>query len=185
MGQVYSTAQAAKLAGISEGSVRNYVRSPYYVAHFSAGANPPAGQPRELSEADLTLLAYIREQTASGAGHDQIAAQIAAGALVGFTWSPPEAMPEPEEAQPRQAAPEAPQPAALALLAGALNAELVRVRESEQALWERIIAAEKRASSAEASVKAAESRAWAAEAALTAIKREQASRSFWRRLFGV
>ena len=68
MAQVYSTAQAAKLTGISEGSVRTYVRAPQYAGYFSAGANPPAGSPRQLSEHDLTLLAFVREKTAAAVG---------------------------------------------------------------------------------------------------------------------
>lgn len=175
MTAVYSTAQAAKLAGVSEGTVRNYVRGAY-AAHFSAGANPPAGQPRRLTDQDLALLAYIREQTAAGVPHDEIAAQIAAGELGSFTWSAPEASPAEEEeeldgwgrpvARPK---PEAPPPAPLAIMAQTLTGELAAAHAREQALWDRLIAAENRAARAEGE--------------LAALKAAQ-GRGIFRRLFG-
>lgn len=169
MAAYYSTAQAAKLAGISEGSVRNYVRAAHYAGYFSPGANPAVvGQPRQLSDADVTLLAYIREQTAAGVPHDQIAAQIAAGGLDGFTWSAPEEAPE---APPATAA-EPPSPAPLAILAQSLTAELAAARAREAELWERLIQAETRAARAEGE--------------LTAHKTAQdhPRPGFFRRLFG-
>jgi DNA-binding transcriptional MerR regulator len=170
MAQVYSTAQAAKLTGISEGTVRNYVRAPMYAGHFSAGANPPAGAPRQLSAGDLALLAFIREKTAAGVTHDQIAAQIAAGDMAGFTWQAPETPQEeaPSWEQPQRAAGEAPQPAPLALMASALTQELAQLRDREQALWDRLIASE-----------TARARA---EGELAALKAAQ-GRGFFRRLF--
>jgi hypothetical protein len=165
------------LAGISEGSVRNYVRAKAYKGYFSPGANPAVvGQPRQLSEADLALLAYIREQTAAGVPHDQIAAQLVAGGLDGFTWSAPGAAQE-EAAGPVDgwgqpaAAAEPPPPAPLAIMAQSLVAELAAAREREAALWDRLIQAETRAARAEGE--------------LTAHKTAQAApRGFFRRLFG-
>jgi hypothetical protein len=139
-----------------------------YAGYFSEGASPAPGQPRRLSEGDLALLAFIRERTAAGVTHDQIAAQIAAGDLEGFTWSAPTAGQEEEEAQPKRQAGEA-QPAALAIMAQTITAELAAARQREQTLWERIVEAEKRAS--------------AAEAALAAVKAAQA-RPWYRRLLG-
>ena len=148
MAQVYSTAQAAKLTQVSEGTVRNYVRAPMYAEYFSGGASPAPGQPRQLSEHDLTLLAFIREKTAAGVTHDQIAAQIAAGDMSGFTWSAPEASPEeaPSWEQPKRQ-PE-PQAAPLAIMAQTLTAELAAAHAREQAVWDRLIAAEARAAPA-------------------------------------
>ena len=168
MAQVFSTAQAAKLTGVSAGTVRNYVRAPLYAALFSTGANPPAGSPRRLSESDLSLLAYIREQTAQGVTHDQIAAQIAGGGLAGFTWSAPEAGQEAAqgvdgwELPPKRQAGEA-QPAPLAIMAQTLTAELAAARQREQMLWDRIVEAETRAARAEGqleAVKTAQGRPW-------------------------
>lgn len=166
MAQVFSTAQAAKLTGVSAGTVRNYVRAPMYAPLFSAGANPPAGSPRRLSDNDLALLAYIREQTAQGVTHDQIAAQIAAGGLAGFTWSAPEA--GQAEAQPGDTwgipkDPAPTQPAPLAIMAQTLTAELAAARQREQILWDRIVEAETRAARAEGeleAVKTAQGRPW-------------------------
>jgi len=167
MTQIYSTAQAAKIVQIAAGSVRNYVRAPLYVGYFSPGANPPAGQPRQLVDADLTLLAYIRERTAQGLPHDQIAAQIAAGGLADYTWSAPAAA---QEAPPAAAA--EPPPAPLAILAQSLTAELAAARAREAELWERLIEAETRAARAEGE--------------LTAHKtaQERPRPGFFRRLFG-
>lgn len=181
MGQVYSTAQAAKLTGISEGTVRNYVRFPQYVGYFTQGANPAPGQPRQLTEADLTLLAFIRERTAAGAPHDQIAAQIAGGELVGFTWSISEAaakagQPAPEDAAQGDHWGTAAEPAPLAIMAQSLTAELAAARSREQALWDRVIA--------ESTARArAEGQLEAAQVQLAELKAAQ-GRSFWRRLFG-
>ena len=141
MAAVYSTAQAARLTGTSEGTVRNYVRAPMYAGYFSEGANPPAGSPRRLSEADLAVLAFIREKTAAGVTHDQIAAQLVAGELAGFTWSAPVASQEEARGEPKRQAGET-QPAALAIMAQTLTAELAAAHAREQAVWDRLIAAE-------------------------------------------
>jgi len=167
MGQVYSTAQAAKLAGISEGSVRNYVRAPQYAGYFSPGAAPAAGQPRQLTEADLTLLAFIREKTAAGVPHDQIAGQIADKGLEGFTWSAPE--PAAAEAAQGDTWNTAAQPAPLVIMAQTLTGELAAAHAREQALWDRLLAAETRAAHAEGE--------------LAAVRAAQ-GRGFFRRLFG-
>ena len=180
MGQVYSTSQAAKLLGISEGSIRNYTSGPFalfYAEFFSAGARPEKGQPRALSEHDLSLLGFIRSRTAAGASHETIAAQIAAGEL--DTWSPP----EPGQAQSEAPSWEQPkrkgedlQPPPLALMVQTLAGELASAREreaaahaQEQELWARIVEAEKRAA--------------VAEAQLTALQ-SAAARPWYRRLFG-
>ena len=146
MGQVYSTAQAAKLAGISEGTVRNYVRFPQYVGYFTQGANPAAGVP-----------------------HDQITAQIAAGELAGFTWSVPEAAPQ-DAAQGDHwdVTPAAGQGQSAALALGQqwvdlLNITLQGAQAREAVLTDRLIAAETRAARAEgelAALKAAQGRSF-------------------------
>ena len=182
MGQVYSTAQAAKLAGISEGTVRNYVRFPQYAGYFSEGANPPAGQPRQLTEADLTLLAYIREKTAAGVPHDQVAAQIAAGELAGFTWSVPEAAPQDAAAGDHwDVNPAAGQGQTAALALGQpwvdlLNTTLQGAQAREAALTDRLIAAESARARAEGQLEAA-------QAQLAELKAAQ-GRGIFRRLFG-
>lgn len=192
MGSVYSTPQAARLLGISEGSIRNYVRHELYAPYFTAGANPPKGVQRELTDHDLTLLQYIRERTAARILHEQIAEEIAAGELEERTWTPPAQDAEnlgDESATPpdvdgwgiprRKPAPEssAPPPAPLALLASSLVEELTRAREREeesrqreQELWDRLIAAE-----------SARSRA---EGELAELRAAHQRRGFLARLFG-
>lgn len=170
MAAVYSTAQAAKLTGVSEGTVRNYVRAPQYAAHFSQGANPPAGAARRLTDQDLALLAYIREQTAAGVTHDQIAARIEAGELGSFTWSAPEparvgdtwgSIPDPA-ARPGDTwgSVPPPQPAPLAIMAQTLTQELAAARQREQELWDRLLASETRAARVEGELAALKGRPW-------------------------
>lgn len=192
MGTVYSTPQAAKLLGISEGSIRNYVRHDLYAPYFTAGANPPKGVQRELTDHDLTLLQYIRERTAARILHEQIAEEIAAGELEERTWTPP--APDQEDLEDdsatapdvdgwgvprRKPAPESssPPPAPLALLASSLVEELTRAREREeqsrqreQGLWNRIVELE-----------SAKSRA---EGELSELRAAHQRRGFLARLFG-
>lgn len=194
MGTVYSTPQAARLLGISEGSIRNYVRHELYAAYFTAGANPPKGIQRELTDHDLTLLAYIRERTAARVRHEEIAEQIAAGVLEERTWTPPapdqedlvdESATTPPDVEGwgvprRKPAPEsssAPPPAPLALLASSLVEELARAREREeqsrqreQELWNRVVELE-----------SAKSRA---EGELSELRAAHQRRGFLARLFG-
>lgn len=192
MGSVYSTPQAAKLLGISEGSIRNYVRHDLYAGYFTAGANPPKGVQRELTDHDLTLLQYIHERTSARILHAQISEEIAAGVLEERTWTPPapdqENLEDESATAPdvdgwgvprRRAAPESssPPPAPLALLASSLVEELTRAREREeqfhhreQALWDRVVELEK-----------ARSRA---EGELSELRAAHQRRGFLARLFG-
>jgi len=183
---LYSSSQAAKAAGISPGSLRNYCQGgrfgKFYAPYLSAGAAPAPGQPRQFTAADVAVLRYVRSRTAQGAAHETIAGELAAGALDSFNWQPPEesaaqvreARAAQEEAQDvdgwglPKGPPEAPQPAALVVMAQTLTQELAAAHAREQALWDRIVEAEKRAS--------------AAEAALSVLK--DAHKPLWRRLFG-
>jgi hypothetical protein len=171
---LYPSGQAARLAGISGGSLRNYCQGGrfgrFYAPYLSAGAAPAPGQPREFTASDVAVLRFVRSRTAAGADHETIAAELAAGALETFDWQPPEesaaqvrearqAAQEEEEGPPKRQAGEA-QPAALAIMAASLTAELAELRNREQILWERIIEAEKRAAAAEAQLEARKSRPW-------------------------
>lgn len=181
MATVFSTPQAAKLLNVSEGTVRNYVQHELYAPYLSAGANPAKGRPRALTAEDLALLAFIRERTSAGDTYEQIADQLAvkisAGELAPFQVPEEERNQAPEvdgwgiprrQAQPHADQPP-PQPAPLAILATTLTEELRLSREREQALWDRIVAAE-----------AARARA---EGELAALRAAQ-PRSWWRRVFG-
>lgn len=184
---LYASGQAARLAGISGGSLRNYCQGGrfgrFYAPYLSAGAAPAPGQPRQFTAADVAVLRYIRSRTAQGASHETIAGELAAGALESFNWQAPEesaaqvreARAAQEDAaqgvdgwgQPTRRAPEEAQPAALVVMAQTLTAELAAAHAREQELWDRLIASE-----------AARARA---EGALSALK---ARPGFWRRLFG-
>lgn len=175
MGKRYSTHTAAQAAGVSEGSVRNYLREAAYAGIFSQGAYPPPGQARQLTDQDVTLLGYIREQTAAGLTHHVIAAQIGNGALAGFVMpAEHDQAAGDQDLGHDQAAPQD-QPAALVLL---LRDELTAARTREQALYDRLIVAESRAA-------AAESQASALREQLDQVRQAARPASWWRRLLGV
>jgi DNA-binding transcriptional MerR regulator len=177
---LYSTGQAAKLAGISPGSIRNIVSgmfSAHYTGLFSAGARPGKGAPRVFTPEDVKLLAFIRAQTETGISHAEVARRITAGELETFTWSPPavaeSAAPPQDAPQEATAGPHAPQEAGAGTFALALASQWASLLESARArevdLQDRLIEAQTRAARAEGE--------------LEAIKAAQ-KRGFFRRLFG-
>jgi hypothetical protein len=172
---LYASGQAAKLAGISAGSLRNYAQGGrfgrFYAPYLSAGAAPAPGQPRQFTGEDIAVLRYVRSRTAQGAAHETIAAELAAGALESFDWQPPaesaaqvraarQAGQEEEEAQGVDGGR---QPAPLAIMAQTLTAELAAARAREQALWNRVVESEAGRARAEgelAALKTAQGRPW-------------------------
>ena len=171
---LYTSSQAATLAGISDGSLRNYCQGGRFGADYarflSVGAAPAPGQPRTFSDADVTLLRFIRSRTREGAPHAKIVADLDAGAMEAFDWRPPDE----RAAQVREArAPAEASQGQVALAqvgqwAGLL--ESGRARENE--LTERLIVAESARAAAEA------------RAAELAEQLAQLRRPFWRRWFG-
>jgi len=172
---LYASSQAARLAGISGGSLRNYTQGGrfgrLYAPYLSAGAAPAPGQPRQFTGEDIAVLRYVRSRTAQGAAHETIAAELAAGALETFDWQPPEesaaqvraARQAGQEEEEGQGVDGGRQPAALAIMAQTLTAELAAAHAREQAVWDRLVAAEARAARAEGeleAVKAAQARPW-------------------------
>lgn len=133
---LYPPSAAAAAAGISKSSIRNHVNNPHYRMLFSEDARRV---PRYFSEDDVRLLRYIGEQTRKGRTHADIAEAIAAGALAGYDWQPP----QPHE-QPTQEETTEEQPSALVLVA-----DLQR-RQSE--LYERLLESETGRATAEAQV---------------------------------
>ena len=174
---VYTISQVAKLTEVSASSIRNIVSGPYgelYKGSFSPGAAPGKGQPRQFTPADAKLLAYIREQTARGVAHAEIAAQVNAGALDGFAWSPPAVKMESEPA-PSSAEPQAPEPSAALVvvqevarqLAGVImgqlteaQAENARAQEENRRLQDALAEARERAARAEGELVALKGRSW-------------------------
>lgn len=106
----YTTRQAATRAAISPATVRLYAAK--YKAHLSAGAKPPAGEPRLFTEADVRLLRFVYERTTTaGEPHSKVKEALATGELDRFDWQPksePETerrtvMLEPEDGEPETA----------------------------------------------------------------------------------
>lgn len=159
---LYSSSRAAKLAGVSEASLRNYAPGGkfgrYYADLFSATAAPAPGQPRQLTEQDVILLRFIRSRSQNGMPHARIAEEVRAGALASFEWRPPDTTAEQARAERAQARGEEgePQPAALVAvqevarqLAGVMAAQLEQTRADNAELQGQVIEAEKRAAAAE------------------------------------
>lgn len=169
----YCPTEAARIAGISPSSVKNYVTR--HGDYFSPGARPAPGQPRSFSPEDVRVLAYIAALTRQAVTHADIAARLAAGELADFTWSAPPLV----EARPQ--GPPAPQdqPPAALVLAQVLSTQLDAARAREAALTDRFL---QREQDLHDRLLAAEARAARAEGELAAIKEQR--RPWWKRLFG-
>lgn len=157
---LYSSSRAAKLAGVSEASLRNYAPGGKFGRHYadlySATAAPPPGQPRQFSEQDVILLRFIRSRSQNGIPHARIAEEVRAGALDSFDWRPPDETAQHARAERAQGEEESQPPAALVAvqevarqLAGVMAAQLEQARADNDALQTQIIEAEKRAAAAE------------------------------------
>ena len=163
---IVRSAQAAKAAGISASSLRNYTRNALYRLYFSQDAAPAPGKPRCFSPDDVRLLRFIAECTAQGLPHTDIAAQIASGALAAYDWRPPEGPPG------------LVQEGALEVETGAGQVSMVlaslcrAAEEDRRRLWERLLDSER------ARV-AAEERARQLQAQIDMLRRP-----WWARLFG-
>lgn len=126
---LYTPKDASSLTGASKQVIRVYTER--YARYLSTEATPGPGMARRFTAADLRLIRFVYEQTVkSNLTHEQVEAQLAAGALDSYIWSPPEA------AASAQDAPEASNsvlvPAERLQAALALLNEAQR-RESEQA----------------------------------------------------
>ena len=88
----YTTSQAAALTGASVQTIRAYTK--LYTRYFTTEATPGTGLSRRFTADDLRLIRYAFQQTAAGNTREQVAEQLAAGALAEYAWQPPEP-PEP------------------------------------------------------------------------------------------
>jgi len=171
---LYTTSAAAKLAGISGGTIRNLTTGQFaasYEGLFSPSASPGKGQPRLFTSEDVKLLAFIRQQTAAGLSHEEAARRIRAGELEAFTWSPPivaeEAAQHENAPQNVIAGPQAPQSPESGSFALALASQWANLLESARAreldLQDRLIVSESARARAEGeleALKAAQARPW-------------------------
>ena len=87
MADFYSVSDVSKLVGASVASIRSYAAR--YASFMSPTATPTAGQVRRFSDGDVKLIAYVYEQTANGATHDQVLDRLTNGALDAWNWTPP------------------------------------------------------------------------------------------------
>lgn len=140
----YSPTAAARLVGVSASAIRLYCKSPALAPFLSAGATPGAKQARQLTDADLRVLAYVRQQTAAGITLATVADRLQAGELDSFTW--PATGPEPEPQEPAQST-------ALAL-ATVLQAQLATITQERTDLLERLIASERKVATLETQLQA-------------------------------
>jgi DNA-binding transcriptional MerR regulator len=85
----FTTTQAASQLQTTASTIRNYARDDRFTPYLSAGATPPAGQTRRLSDSDLQAIAFIRQQEAAGAPLDEIADRMKAGEHKEAEYTPP------------------------------------------------------------------------------------------------
>ena len=93
---LYTLKQANAITGVSRAGIRQYCAR--YARWLSTYATPPAGLERQFTRDDLRTIKFIREITATGAGHDAVVEQLQAGALESYAWQPPDVAPSPTEA---------------------------------------------------------------------------------------
>lgn len=72
---VYTPAAAASVVGVHPNSIRDWCKQ--YASHLSAGANPPAGQPRQLSPVDVARLQLVAQWRADGHPVETVAERLA------------------------------------------------------------------------------------------------------------
>ena len=72
---VYTPSNASQVIGVHPNSIREWCRN--YAEHLSAGANPRAGQPRQLSPTDVARMQMIKQWRAEGYSTDVIGERLA------------------------------------------------------------------------------------------------------------
>jgi DNA-binding transcriptional MerR regulator len=177
----YSTAQAAQAAGVSSSTIRNVSSGPftaYYAPFLSPGARPGKGQARQFSQDDIRILVYIRQQTAAGLAHADVAQKLAAGALQDFDWQP-DARPDgvradhpQSEADQGTAALVKPEPGAALVLASAMSAELAQYRTTTSGLTAALVDVTRQLARAEARLQAREEDLQAREEELQYLRQQ-------------
>ena len=72
---VYTPAAAAAVVGVHPNSIRDWCKQ--YASNLSAGANPPAGQPRQLSPVDVARLQLVAQWRQDGHSPETVAERLA------------------------------------------------------------------------------------------------------------
>jgi len=163
---LYRPAQAARMAGISLSSIKDYTT--YYAPFFSQEATPPPGEPRAFTPEDVRLLAFIEDATRRGISCEEIVQRLSSGELKDFDWKAPEQ----EQAQNQSATTLTPAQQ-LHVLAAVFVRQIEEARQREQELVERLMEAERRIGQLEGE--------------LAALRREDElsrPRALWKQLFG-
>lgn len=180
MSATFSPSQVAEMTGVSLAAIRNYGER--FAGHFSPGATPPKGQPREFTAEDIRLIGFIRAKTGEGLSLDQVAQAIKAGELEEFDhWQPAPEVESGTRSQPQ------PQPAGAALVPSAqvqaLQALLEDYRRREETVQARAdqaaAAAQDRERSLQDQLAALQRELGKAEGELAALKGRRPWWKFW------
>lgn len=178
MSATFSPSQVAEMTGVSLAAIRNYGER--FAGHFSPGATPPKGQPREFTAEDIRLIGFIRAKTGEGLSLDQVAQAIEAGELEEFDhWQPAAEVESGTRSQP--------QPAGAALVPSAqvqaLQALLEDYRRREETVQARAdqaaAAAQERERSLQDQLAALQRELGKAEGELAALKSRRPWWKFW------
>lgn len=134
----YTTSQASAITGASVQTIRAYTK--LYARHLSLEATPASGLSRRFTADDLRLIRFAFTQTAAGNTREQVAEQLAAGALAEYSWQPP----QPSELDSEPVEPSTEQSTALVPLERlqAAQALLQDAQHREQVAAERLEAAQ-------------------------------------------
>jgi DNA-binding transcriptional MerR regulator len=139
---MYSVSQAARAAGVSVSTIRQWARE--FADHLSPGATPPKGQPRQFDEEDIAIFATAAVLRAQLVPYEEIEARIATGERLEPV---PGARPSPDEEEEEGQAQGAP-----AAFSAALQLYDKQFSELQQRLaetQERLLEATERATAAE------------------------------------
>lgn len=71
---VYTPAAAAAVVGVHPNSIRDWCKQ--YASNLSEGANPPAGQPRQLSPVDVARLQLVAQWRQDGHSPENVAERL-------------------------------------------------------------------------------------------------------------
>ena len=98
---MYSVLQAARYAGVSSSTIRNWAGD--FGEFLSPGANPPAGQPRQFSEEDMRVFSTVAVLRGQLVEPVDIRAALQDGQRMEPVPPPPEDTPPAENATPASA----------------------------------------------------------------------------------
>lgn len=137
--RTYATSEVARMLDVSPSTIRNYCKDARLQPYLSASATPTGNNARQLTASDVKLLSFVSASTRQRATMPAILEALQSGALDAYEGITLDTAENPPEA-----------PTAALALIPQLTAALDAYRESERELYERLLAAERRALEAEA-----------------------------------